>query len=150
AQYNSAQTRTQTLDVDDFGQVRTVWLENDRARSDDDLCVTTTYATPTTDAASRVLGAPASRHLWDCREGSPTYDPTYATESWAYDGLPAGSVAAGRPTAHLVDRRTPDDGQLVRTVRAFDATYDAVGNLSTLTTRREDGATRTDTFTYEP
>src|SRR5262249_10094593 len=43
---NSVQTRTQTLDVDDFGQVRTVWLENDRARSDDDLCVTTTYATP--------------------------------------------------------------------------------------------------------
>jgi hypothetical protein len=35
-------------------------------------------------------------------------------------------------------------------VRAFDARYDAVGNLTTLTTRREDGATRTVTLAYEP
>ena len=68
AQYRNVQTRAQALDVDDFGRVLTFMQENDRARSDDDLCVTTTYATPT-EAAARVLGAPASRRLWDCREG---------------------------------------------------------------------------------
>ena len=35
-------------------------------------------------------------------------------------------------------------------MRAFDASYDAAGNLTTLTTRREDGATRTVTIDYEP
>jgi hypothetical protein len=60
------------------------------------------------------------------------------------------------------DRALPDDdlcvtttyaGQLLPdgTIRAFDASYDAAGNLTTLTTtRREDGATRTVTTDYEP
>ena len=45
-----AATRSEVREVDDFGRVISVLHQNDRHRGDDDVCVETTYATPTGSA----------------------------------------------------------------------------------------------------
>lgn len=140
---NNVQARSRALEVDDFGRVTFAEYEGDLFRSDDNICVESTFATPNA-AFPRVLAAPASRRITDCGRRF-----TYAGESWAYDGLPVGIVSNGRMTSHTVDRRATDNGALLRTVRAFDATYNAAGNLTTLRSQR-DGAMRTFTFSYDP
>jgi RHS repeat-associated protein len=140
---NNVQTRLRTLDVDDFGRVLFTQHDNDVLRSDDDVCVENLFAVPN-GTFPRVLSALASRRISDC--GRRLY---YAGESWRYDGLAAGVVSSGRTTSHTVQRIATDNGALLRTVKAFDATYDAAGNLVSMTTERG-GATRTVRFAYDP
>ncbi len=140
---NNVQTQSRALEVDDFGRVTFAEYEGDRFRSDDDVCVENKFATPN-GSFPRVLTALASRRVTDCGRRI-----TYASESWTYDGLPAGVVSNGRMTSHSVERRATDNGALLRTVRAFDATYDSAGNLATVRTQR-DGSTRKVTFSYDP
>ncbi|WP_158625570.1 RHS repeat-associated core domain-containing protein [Corallococcus carmarthensis] len=140
-------TRSEATDVDDYGRPLNVKHLNDVYRNDDDLCVETKYATPTsTGAAPRVLHAPMSRRYWTCDK---TPYVTYASESWRYDGLGSGSVSVGHLTSHLRDRRDLTTGALLNTVTEYTADYDAAGNPATVTRVREDGATRTVKFTYD-
>ena len=137
-------TRSEVRDIDDLGRQIAVAHLNDLYRSDDDVCVETQYAAPT-GQNERVLSAPRSRRLWDCKEPI-----TYATEYFEYDNLPAGSVSSGFVTSHSVERRATDDGTLLNTVRTFDAGYDIAGVPTSVTSKREDGAVRTVTLQYEP
>jgi RHS repeat-associated protein len=145
--------RTDIRAVDDFGRITEVAQLNDSTRTEDDLCVRTVFATPT-GTNERMLSAVASQTTLagDCTAGTPT---TLARESFEYDTsatgekLPANKVSAGFVTARLVERRD-DAGTLLSTVREFDATYDAFGNLKTVKTTRGDQATRTLSYEYDP
>jgi RHS repeat-associated protein len=135
-------------DVDDFGRVLRVTNLNDLTRADDDLCVDIAYALPT-GPNERVLSAVASQSTRKCTASA---DPPviYAEGEWRYDGLAAGSVSNGFPTAYIAKRHS-DTGALLDTVRQHDATFDASGNPNVITTTRDsDGASRTVTITYDP
>jgi RHS repeat-associated protein len=140
---DNIQTRSRTLAVDDFGRATLVAYDNDVFRSDDDICVENTFATPNT-GFPRVLSALTLRRFFRC----DALDITLASESFIYDGLPAGTVSNGWVTSHNVDRRATDNGMLLNTVHRFDATYDAIGKLASVQTQR-DGAARTVTFDYD-
>jgi RHS repeat-associated protein len=90
-----------------------------------------------------VLSAASSRTVTNCAS------TIHAKDRWEYDQLAAGTVSAGFLTSHTVERRD-DTGTVLATLRTFDAIYDATGNLASVTTTREDGATRTVTATYDP
>jgi RHS repeat-associated protein len=139
-------TRDDVRDIDDFGRVTSVFHSKDVARSDDDLCVDSQYAVPT-GANERVLSALASRKVWNCNRKRSL---VYSTERWQYDNLNAGMVSSGFATGHSIDRRAIDSGVVLSTVRAFDATYDAAGNASSIVRTRDDGATRTVSAEYDP
>lgn len=139
---SNVETRTEVQTVDNFGRAQRVKQFGDLHRDDDDVCVDVTYAAPT-GSNERVLFAAASQAVSDCAT------ITYAKQSWEYDGLSAGSVSAGLATAHIVERHD-DTGALLDTIRRFDATFDAAGNPSTVSTTREDGAIRTVTASYDP
>ena len=141
----NVETRSEVQAIDTLGRPLRVAYFNDVHQTDDDLCVDTVYAAPT-GANERVLFAPASQTVSAC--GATT---TYAKETWEYDGQASGSVAAGLVTSHTVERRDDTGAPLgTGTIRQFDATFDAAGNPKTVTTTREDGATRTVTVGYDP
>jgi len=138
-------TRSEVQRIDDFGRVLRVKQSNDLNRTDEDICVDTTYAAPN-GPDERVLSAPVSRTVSDC--GS-TSSSTLAVDRWEYDKLDAGNVSTGFLTSHTVERRS-DTGQLLNTIREFDASYDTMGNPLTITSVREDGLSRSATLTYDP
>jgi hypothetical protein len=143
----NVETRTEVRTIDDFGRVLEAARLNDLHRADDDLCVVTAYAAPT-GTNERQLYAPSSRAITSCEPAS-SGGVTYASGRWEYDDLPVGSVTAGFPTSYTVERRD-DTGALLDTIRTFDTSYDALGNPASVTTTREDGASRTATTTYDP
>ena len=140
---NNVQMQMRVLAVDDFGRVRSVQYDGDRFRSDDDVCVETSYATPTA-SYPRYLAAVASERVTDCKQRS-----TYAMQSWHYDGVGAGFVSKGHPTGHFVERRATDNGQLLNTIHRYSSAYDSAGNLVSVTSERA-GAIRSATFAYDP
>ncbi|WP_240359176.1 RHS repeat-associated core domain-containing protein [Pyxidicoccus trucidator] len=139
-------TGMEVRDIDDYGRVLNVFYKNDLFRSDDDLCVETQYATPV-GSNERMLHAARYRRSWYCDK---TPYITYAAESYLYDGLPAGSVSAGRVTSHTRDRYDAA-GTFLESVLAYTASYDALtGNLASVSTEREDGALRVTSLSYDP
>lgn len=147
---SNVETRSRVLDIDDYGRAINVLRQNDRYRTDDDVCVETKYPAPTA-TVPRVLNAPASRRVWDCVDprGTAPSNAVWAAETWEYDGLAYGIISNGFVTGHNVERHSTFDGALLGTLRTFDATYDAVGNLKSTTTKREDGAMRSASFDYD-
>ena len=139
---NNVQTRSRVLTVDDVGRVTAVRYDNDVFRSDDDVCVEARFATPGT-AFPRVLTAATERRVIDCDKRG-----VYASEAFAYDDEPFGFVSAGWVTSHIVERRDTVTGALIGSVRMFDATYDDMGNVSSITTER-DGDKRTVSIGYD-
>jgi hypothetical protein len=144
---NNVQTRTTVRSVDPFGQVLSVFNQNDLFRNDDDVCVDTIYATPT-GQNERVLSAPASQRVWNC--GPEGNHPTYAMDYWVYDNLPAGSVAAGLVTNHTIEPHAADTGASYPVIKDFDVIYNALGNPQQIVRVREDGAQRLTTIHYDP
>jgi RHS repeat-associated protein len=146
-------TSSAVQSVDDFARVTKISHLNDALRDDDDLCVEIAYATPA-GPNERVLSAPASRALTNSCD--PTLTPIiYAKETWEYDtppgGTPAlGTVSKGLITSHTVSRLNLETHASLGEIREFDASYDDRGNPVKITTRRDDAATRSVTFTYEP
>src|SRR5262249_27673288 len=135
----TTRTEINPTDVDDFGRPLTIKQLGDFARTDDDLCIVTAYASPN-GSNERVLSAVSARTVKDCTTGT-----IYASDTWLYDSLPAG-VSAGLPTSHSVDRRD-ETGNSLGIIRVFDPTLGAVGNPVTMSTSRA-GATRTVTIDY--
>lgn len=127
---SNVQTRWRAVDVDDFGRTTFAQLDNDIRLSDDDICVERAYAAHVGNSA-RTLTAVSSRRVTDCGRRI-----TYASESWAYDGLPTGRVSKGHVTAHIVDRRATDNGAFLGSIKTFDAEYDAMGGLVALRSQR--------------
>lgn len=136
-------TRSEVMAIDDFGRVTKLMQHNDTHRSDDDVCIETSFAAP--GSSARVLGAVSARQITDCKLAT-----TLAGERYEYDDLPWGQVTLGYPTAHLVDRRDAETGALLDTIRVLDASYDAVGNVVEVLSTREDGAVRRTSTTYDP
>jgi RHS repeat-associated protein len=136
-------SRLDVTQVDDWGRTLAVKNYNDLSSSNDDLMITTAYATPT-GANERELNAVKSRVVTDFA-GSQTY----SSELFEYDTLPVGSVSTGFLTSHTVSRIDLGTGISLGNIREFDATYDSVGNPLTVTSRRDDGATRRVTTTYD-
>jgi RHS repeat-associated protein len=136
--------------VDEFGRTTSVRLRNDTYRLDDDVCVATTYATPT-GANDRVLNAVTFRKTvagGDCSEGE---EITYSEEAWEYDKLWPGYVSQGLVTAHTVYRHATDSGADLGAVREFDIDYNAAGNPIRIVKARDSGATvQTTTVDYDP
>ncbi len=139
---NNIQTASRALEVDDFGRVVLAQYAGDVFRGDDDVCVESQYATPN-GTLPRVLSALASWRVTDCAKRT-----IFAAQTWTYDGLPAGAVSNGFATSHSIERRATDNGALLRTVHAFDATYDSAGNMVTVSTQR-DTSMRTVTLDYD-
>ncbi|MFP2906014.1 RHS repeat-associated core domain-containing protein [Pyxidicoccus sp. 3LFB2] len=140
-------TGMEVRSIDDYGRVLNVFYMNDLLRSDDDLCVETQYATPV-GTNERMLHAARSRRSWAC-DKSPFL--TFAAESFTYDGLPAGSVSAGRLTSHTRERYNTTTGAFLGSLRAYTAGHDPVtGNLVSVSTEREDGALRVMSLAYDP
>jgi RHS repeat-associated protein len=145
---NNIQTRSQVVavndvdQVDEFGRAISVRYDNDVSTSDDDFCVENEFAAPVT-TFPRVVTAVARRQVTDCDKRN-----VYASESFEYDHLPPGAVSDGRVTSHTVDRRDTTDGAFMKAVRMFDATYDPLGNVASVSTAR-DGATRTVSLDYD-
>ena len=137
----NVETLAEVTSVDDFGRPLSIKNSADLHRSDDDLCTDITYATPT-GTNERVLTAASSRTVSDCGT------TVLASEHYEYDQLPLGNVAAGLATSHTVDRHS-DTGQLLGTIRQFDAVY-SNGNPVDVYTTREDGAMRDVSITFDP
>ncbi|HEY7531312.1 MAG TPA: hypothetical protein VH681_00860, partial [Nitrospiraceae bacterium] len=137
--------------IDDLGRATLVRENNDLMRSDDDVCIHLTYATPSGTEA-RMLNAPALRTVTDCG----TQPKTLARESWEYDGKkptntdPVVRVSNGFVTSHIVSRIDLDTFASLGDIRDFDTTYDAIGNPLIVTKTRDDGATQKVTVTYDP
>jgi RHS repeat-associated protein len=138
-------TATNVLSVDDYGRPTSVNYLNDVYRSDDDLCVDTTYASPT-GAGAQILSAPYTQRVWGCAKNSTTY----SADTFFYDNLAGGSVSAGLVTSHLTERHATDTGALLSVIRLFDASYDAVGNVVSTIGVRDDGAVRQSKYEYDP
>jgi hypothetical protein len=139
-------TRVAVTTVDDRGNVLAARDDGDINRTDDDTCITQTFAQPGT--GTRVFHALATREVNNCKT---TGGVIHARETFEYDALAVGAVSLGRTTSHTVERRETTVGTLLATVRDFVATYDSRGNLATVVAARaEDGALRTVTLTYEP
>src|SRR6185295_4697216 len=134
------ESRSEVTGIDDFGSILSIKNSNDLHHAEDDVCMIVEYATPI-GSNERVLSAASSRTISDC--GSTVY----AKDLWEYDQLTAPQVSGGLVTSHTVERHD-DTGALIGTIRKFDTTYDASGNPQTVTTTREDGATRTVTAAY--
>jgi RHS repeat-associated protein len=143
----NVEVRSEVREVDQLGRVLVAAQLNDLHRADDDLCITTTYAEPT-GSSERQLHAPATHKVTNC-VSSGAGAVTLAGGRWEYDHLPVGSISSGFPTSYTLERRD-DAGALLTTIRQFDATFDALGNPVTVTSTREDGATRTATTDYDP
>lgn len=141
----SVQTRTRVVAVDGYGRATQIAYDNDVYRTDDDLCVDTTYPTPTGNAAP-ILIVPATQRLWGCTKGAPTY----RYDQYEYDTLPIGQVGAGRETSHTLERHATDTGAVVNSFRVFDGTYNALGDLVHTITVRDDGDYRETAYTYDP
>lgn len=142
---NNAGTRSSVTDVDDNGNVLLARNDNDRFRSDDDVCIENTYASPT---AGRLYRSLYKRLTSDCNIDRKR---VFASDVWEYDALPVGQVYLGRMTAHSVERRNTSSGSLIGTgaIREFQASYDSVGNVSYIVTARADGTLRSLTTTYD-
>jgi hypothetical protein len=148
---DNIETRTRVMGVDDFGNVTHVWNQNDLHDPTDDKCSEALYAQPLgVEGAYR--GKAYERSTTTCERhttGAPV--KALARERWHYDLLPLGMVTKAWPTAHLVERRTGDDGTLIDTVRVVDATFDPTsGVTTTLRNQRDDGAEQTETLTHDP
>jgi YD repeat-containing protein len=142
---NNVQTETHAIAIDDFGRVTQRYYAGDVFRSDDDVCVENTFAVPS-GTFPRILTALASQTLSNC--GTGPKQRVWSAESWIYDGLPSGIVSNGFTTSHFIERHATDDGTLLATVHAFDATYDTASNMTTISTQR-DTSTRTVTLDYD-
>lgn len=136
---------TSVRSVDDFGRVTSILYKNDIFRSDDDVCVDITYASPV-GSDEHVLSAISSRTVWECERGTAVY----AEETWEYDKLPPGNVSRGLTTAHTILRYAPDTGTCLGEVREYDIDYDTAGNPIEIVQVREDGATRSTAISYDP
>src|SRR6185503_11493233 len=119
----------------------------DVTRSDDDYCVDTSWATPTS-TDDHVLDAPSSRKVWDCAKGGT--GAVYAYQTWDYDHLAYGSVDYGLVTGEDVERHATDTGQVLGTFHSFDITYDRWGNPEQVVRIREDGTRRITAIGYDP
>jgi RHS repeat-associated protein len=145
---SNVRARSSVRDIDEYGRVTALFLENDLADPDDDVCVETSYAAPTGPDA-RVLTAISTRRVSAC--GAEGNARVVAVESWEYDKLPVGlTTAEARVTAHTVYRRATDTGEHLGTVRQFDADYDANGNpIRIAQVRDSDNANRTVNISYD-
>lgn len=140
----SLETRTEVHAVDNLGRPTYVKYDNDRHVADDDVCVETTYATPF--GPDRVLTAVASRRITDCWPGQEA--TVLASESWRYDGAPAGQVGRGHVTLHTIDRLDAT-GTAIDSGETFEIGYDSVGNAKLMLSTRADGAERAVTIGYD-
>jgi hypothetical protein len=149
---NNVQTRSLVVAFDEYGRTTSVLHQNDVWRTDDDVCVDVTYATPT-GSGRRVLTAVASRKLWGgigCGNGEGNQQ-IYSEESFEHDKLPYPLVSDGFITSHTVYNHATDTGQWLATIRDYDIDYNVTGNPIRTTRRRaEDGATRIASVTYDP
>jgi RHS repeat-associated protein len=147
---NNVQTATNVRGVDDYGRVTRVHHANDLARLDDDVCIDTEYAVPTS-LDKPVLSAIASTKVWGgpgCSAGDRA-SIVYAEESFEYDKLYPGLVSQGLKTAHTQYCHEPDTGAHCGTIRDYDIDYNAAATPTKMRKVREDGATRDTSVDYD-
>jgi len=142
----NVQVYTSVRSVDDFGRITSIIYQNDASQEDDDVCVDTTYASPT-NSTLHVLTAPAARKVWAC--GIKEDGHTVAEESWEYDKQLPNFVFEGKPTAHTIYRHATDTGAFLGMSREYDADYDGMANPVKVTSTRDLNTWRTTTIAYD-
>jgi RHS repeat-associated protein len=139
--------------VDDFGRITAIAQLNDLTRTDDDVCVLTSYAVPA-GTNQRVLSAPATVTVTAGGACSSVGAGSTVLQNvtYVYDALAVGSVMRGLVTAAIVSRRDAETGAALGSdIRVFDTAYDLETEMPTsTTTTREDGATKLVRYTYDP
>lgn len=143
---DNVETIEQIKAIDSYGRPTSVFYGGDFWRTDDDVCVETTYAAPTGNN-ERVLSAVASTKLWNCGN---KVNITYSEESFEYDHLLPGVVSSGLVTGHTIYKHATDDGAYLGTIRELDISYDVNANPVKISrVRSDDGATRTVLTEYD-
>lgn len=145
ANQNNVWTKTRVLEVDEMGRTKKVAYDNDVFRVDDDVCVETTYAKPVGTAL--IYGAVSTQRLTTSCDKRPF---VLRTDNYEFDNRPLGELTNGYETSHAVDYYITDQGLKTQTVRLFDASYDALGNLVHTISVRNDNVYREQTLTYDP
>ncbi len=120
--------------IDDFGRPVTVKNLNDVTRPNEQLLTQIVYPSPSL-SGPRVLNTPLEKKITTASQ-TPLSD-----QFWSYN-------ADGMPTEHRV-ARIDDIGLLRAMVTVLDVTYDSFDVPRTMTTAREDGATRTATLHFD-
>lgn len=144
------QSATTIKDVDELGRVILIHEHNDLTRSDDDICIRLSYASPV-GKRPHIFNAPASRTFTDCG----TKPKLLARESWEYDDKKLATpdstvlVSNGFVTAHTMSRVDLTTFASLGDIRDFDITYDSIGNPLILKKTRDDGAAQITSFTYD-
>jgi RHS repeat-associated protein len=142
---NNVWTDDEVAAIDDFGRVTQEYLGNDSRVSDDDVCVTTSYATPTA-GLPRVLSAVAVSTLGTSSNISCVDSSPLAVQRYVYDGLPAGQVSRGLLTQRTAEQRNALTGELLDTQNISSSTYDTRGRLTSVAMSTEDGRDRLTTM----
>lgn len=144
------QSVTTIKDVDELGRVISVHEHNDLTRSDDDICIRLSYASPV-GKRPHIFNAPASRTFTDCG----AKPKLLARERWEYDDKKLATpdstvlVSNGFVTAHTMSRIDLDTFVSLGDIRNVEITYDSIGNPLILKKTRDDGAAQIVSLTYD-
>jgi RHS repeat-associated protein len=142
----AVESALQVTSVDDFGRATEIRNFGDTARSDDDVCVQLSYATPTNTGLLGVLDAVSSSRVTDCASRR-----VLKGERYRYDNLAEGAVGRGLITSIVVERYIPATGASLGDVNAGEFSYDSFGNVAKVElTRSDDGVSRQTISEYDP
>ncbi|MFQ5803446.1 MAG: RHS repeat-associated core domain-containing protein [Candidatus Methylomirabilales bacterium] len=144
------ETRTQTLAIDEFGRPLLLYHQNDTHFDGDDVCEEFVYAENVDDF--HILNAAHSWKLYEC--GTIDYKqggPTLARRRYQYDNLPEGKVAQGFLTQVIVERYNTSTHEKLDEFKQSATSYDVFGKVNKISSVRNDGVSRLDTFgEYDP
>jgi RHS repeat-associated protein len=139
------ETRREVVHADEYGRPTLVHDYRDTSITDDDICITTTYATSPSDRP--ILDSIASVRYRACDGQSP---PTYWGMRYAYDNLPEGQVKIGLTTLNTVEVYRTSDGAPLSTYPQTATEYDAFGNVTRVTSFRTGGWHKRDLSDFDP
>jgi RHS repeat-associated protein len=141
----SVATRTEVTTVDDFARPLQITSAGDRHRTDDDVCLQISYASPV-PGAPRVLDAPRTVRAHEC--GNPSR--VLSGERFRYDDLPDGQVRIGRASGSVLERYNVETATLIEHIPSGTLQRDVFGNPVEVQRSRADGATMTTQITWDP
>jgi RHS repeat-associated protein len=128
------ETKELVVAMDELARPTTIQHLGDTNRTDDDVCEVRAYAAAY--APWNVRNAVSSVRLLEPVPGGEFGPPTcngaskiIAGARYRYDYYPEGVVAAGLPTADIVERRDPQSGALLDQWTAAVRVFDGMGNL---------------------
>jgi YD repeat-containing protein len=137
-------TRTRITAVDDYARPTRIFVDGDRARTDDDYCIDVSYASRQ-PSAPFISASPHTLRIHDCANSSRIF----AGVRHLYDGLPEGAVSIGLSSGRILERHDVTTGALLDQIPSGTVERDAFGNPVRMVRTRPDGASATTNVTYD-